>query len=229
MSQLQLPSFRHDQESSSTTLPPKSTQPVGKDDSVKCDGSSDKLEPAPFILNEALPVVLAKLVKRILKGEYVDMCELLKDNIEAERKRTVSESRASCDPLLKAPQLREIPDMLSWLQCFSLFAGIVISKHPEKAKELLAYQALMIYEACTIGGRGWAQYDACFRQQIQSLSSANFGTLNQSLYSTTFLAMRGRGQFCTGCMGADHTYEECALHPKKNHTYVYAISANGES
>ena len=111
--------------------------------------------------------------------------------MEAERKRALAEIRASSDPHIKAPQLREVPDMLSWLQCFSLFAGIVISKHPEKAKELLAYQALMIYEARRIGGRGWAQYDACFRQQIQSLSSANFGTLNQSLYSTTFLAMRG--------------------------------------
>ena len=69
----------------------------------------------------------------------------------------------------------------------------------------------MIYETCRIG----AQYDACFRQQIQSLSSANFGTFNQSLYSTTFLAMRGREQFCTGCMGGDHTYEECARHPSK--------------
>ena len=46
------------------------------------------------------------------------MCELLKDNIEAERKRAVSDNRVSGDLLFKAPQLREIPDMLSWLQCF---------------------------------------------------------------------------------------------------------------
>ena len=156
MSQLQLPCFRHDQESSSTTLPPKSTQPVGKDDSVKCDGSSDKLEPAPFILNEALPVVPAKLVKRILKGEYVDMCELLKDNIEAERKRTVSESRASGDPLLKATQLREIPDMLSWLQCFSLLKSEGVTGVPG-SNDIRSPQDW---------ARGWAQYDASFRQQI---------------------------------------------------------------
>ena len=41
----------------------------------------------PFVLSEALPVVPAKLVKRILKrGELVDMVELLKDNMEAERR-----------------------------------------------------------------------------------------------------------------------------------------------
>ena len=39
----------------------------------------------PFILSEALPVVPAKLVRRILRGEYIDMAELLKDNMEVER------------------------------------------------------------------------------------------------------------------------------------------------
>ena len=36
-------------------------------------------------------------------------------------------------------------------------------------------------------------YDAWFRQQLTSLQGAEFGKLNQSLYSTTFLAYRGRG------------------------------------
>ena len=35
----------------------------------------------PFVLSEALPVVPFKLVKRIQRGEFVDMAELLKDNM----------------------------------------------------------------------------------------------------------------------------------------------------
>ena len=38
-------------------------------------------EAAPFLLGEALPVVLAKLVKKIVRGEFVDMVELLRDNM----------------------------------------------------------------------------------------------------------------------------------------------------
>lgn len=38
----------------------------------------------PFILSEALPVVLAKMVKRIIKPNFVDMAELHKDNTEVE-------------------------------------------------------------------------------------------------------------------------------------------------
>ena len=44
----------------------------------------------PFILEEALPVVPAKLVKHIQKGEYFDTAELLQDNIEAECRRLAS-------------------------------------------------------------------------------------------------------------------------------------------
>ena len=34
---------------------------------------------------ESLPVVPAKLVKRIIKGDYLDMSEMLSDNMEVER------------------------------------------------------------------------------------------------------------------------------------------------
>ena len=40
-----------------------------------------------FILSEALPVVPARLVKRILKSEFVEMDELLKNNMEVARRR----------------------------------------------------------------------------------------------------------------------------------------------
>ena len=144
------------------------------------------------------------------------MCELLKDNMEADRKRALRESKSGLDSVFKSPTLREVPDLLSWLQCFSLFAGVVISRYPDKAKDSFAYQALMIYEARRNGGKGWALYDSFFRQQIISLSDTDFGKMNQSLYASTFLALRGRGQFCSGCMGADHTFEDCALHPNKS-------------
>ena len=43
-------------------------------------------EGLPFVLSETLPIVPAKLVKKILKEEHVDMAEVLKDNMGAERK-----------------------------------------------------------------------------------------------------------------------------------------------
>ncbi len=73
--------------------------------------------------------------------------------------------------------------------------------YPEKTKELLAYQTMMISEARKCVGRGWLLYDAAFRQQIVSFDRVDFSRMNQSLYATTFLAYGGgRKKFCTDCM-----------------------------
>ena len=149
-------------------------------------------------------MVPGRLVKKILRGEFVDMTELLKDNIEVERRRLSAGDHAQGQRLSR----REMPDFESWLQCFSAYAAVICSKYPQKARELWAYQAMMISEHRKCGGRGWLLYDGAFRQQIASLETTNFARINQGLYSTTFLAYGGRGQFCARCMMADHTQED---------------------
>ncbi len=171
-------------------------------------GSTKKIEGRPFLLSEALPAVPARLVKKILKGEYVDMAELLRDNVEAERRKGTGEGESS------QPRRREIPDILSWVQCFSAYAAIVGTQYPGKWKELLAYQALIVSEYRRCGGKGWLLYDAAFRQQITDFEGTDFSKLNQSLYLTTFAAHAGKGRSCGYCMLADHSQEECALRPQ---------------
>ncbi len=60
--------------------PEETTPPVAPPKEPKGD---ETLVEGPFVLSEALPVVPSKLVRRILRAEYVDMAELLKDNMEA--------------------------------------------------------------------------------------------------------------------------------------------------
>ena len=47
---------------------------------------------ASFILAESLPVVPVKLVKRIVKEDYLGMAEMLSDNMEVECQRALAES-----------------------------------------------------------------------------------------------------------------------------------------
>jgi len=208
VSKLKLASFSDPSAAEDSSVPPLS---VGENVAVSPIQDKDN---APFILSEALPVVPARLAKRIVRGDYVDMAELLKDNMEVERRRWAQETESSSSHLSgQRVSRREIPDMLSWLQCFSLYAAVVCSKFPDKVREMWAYQAIMIAEQRRCGGRGWLLYDSGFRQQVASFESVDFSKINQSLYSTTFLAYGGRGQCCTTCMAPDHTREECALHP----------------
>ena len=85
-------------------------------------------------------MVLAKLVKKILSGEFINMAKLLKDNMEIEWRRHPAEGESGSS--IGGMGKREIPDMLSWLHCFSLYAAVVSSKYPHKAREFWAYQAL---------------------------------------------------------------------------------------
>ena len=111
---------------------------------------------------------------------------MLSNNMEVERRRTLAKSEGT--PSLRSVGRREVPDMLSWLHCFSLYAAIVCAHRPDKARQMWAYQALMITEARRCGGRGWLLYDATFRQQAASRDNADYSRLNQALYATTFLA-----------------------------------------
>ena len=108
-----------------------------------------------FILSDALPVVPAKLVKRILRAEYIDMAELLKDNMEAERRRMLSDGGFPQSHFSGRPTRREVPDLLNWLQCFSLYAAVVTSKFLEKRNEHWAYQATLIGEERRCSSQGW--------------------------------------------------------------------------
>ncbi len=116
---------------------------------VAAGGRKEKKEKPDsiFVLSEALPVVSSKLVCRILRAEYVDMAELLKDNMEVERRRMQMDGGGPHPHYPTRQARREIPDLLSWVQCFGIYAAVVASRYPEKTKELLAYQTMMISEA----------------------------------------------------------------------------------
>lgn len=134
----------------------------------------------PFILSEGLPPVPHKSVARILRGEYVDVAELLQDNFEAQRRvaTTTSLSVSSWG----SKNRREVPDIISWVQCFG---AVLTSKFPQHTKELLAYQTLIVREARRCGGKDWLAYDTHFRQQVVGNLSADWSKLNQSLYAVT--------------------------------------------
>ena len=169
----------------------------------------------PFILSEGLPPVPQKLVARILRGEYIDMADLLRDNLEAQR-RSASQSSGSSSMGVAPParSRREIPDILSWVQCFGTYIAIVTSQNPERMRQLLAYQTLIVREARRCGGKGWLAYDSYFRQQAMGNSAADWSRINQSLYAVTFMAQseREKGRCCMLCLESDHVDDQCALY-----------------
>ena len=117
----------------------------------------------PFTLGEGLPVLTAKVVAKILRGEYVKMAELLQDNIALDSKLTTAHSDGLSAGHLKSSKKRELTEdvhgLLSWIECFNIYSSVLVTKYPSLAKALTAYATMMVKEARRFGFRGWLQYD----------------------------------------------------------------------
>ena len=185
--------------------PPQLGQVLSQGGSAVATGTA-----TAFILGEGLPAVPARLVKKILDGEFIDMAELLHDNVEVERRRADQGGPTISEP--RRPR-REVPDIMSWLQCFGMFASVLTSRRPERCRELWAYQTTIVREARRCGGLGWRSYDARFRQLAAS-AEVDWSKVNTSIYAVTFIAQGNRGRMCRHCLEADHESDTCALAPR---------------
>lgn len=206
---------------------PQEPSPKESTSPPKAQGKSNLCKAEPFLLSEGLPPVPAKLVAKIQSGEFIDMAELLQDNIEATRRRGESDP-PHCSSETKRPR-REIPDFLSWLQCFGVYASVVANKYPQKFQQLMAYQTLMIREVRRCGGTGWFAYDTMFRQQAANAKGAvDWSKLNTSLYAVSFMPqMSGQGHTCQHCLETDRDSGDCALAPQRTSNCAQQQTAMG--
>ena len=70
------------------------------------EGNHAKEGAVAFAFSDSFPPIPAKLVGKILKGDFVDMAELLRDNIEAERRGGQGEGGGNGN---RKPPRREVP------------------------------------------------------------------------------------------------------------------------
>ena len=156
------------------------TQGGNKEASTVVVTSGNSVTPPPFTLGEGLPPIPGRLVQNI-------QAELLRENMELERRKPTRESSASALDLGIQPSRQEVRDLISLVQCFGVYATIVSAKHADWICQLLAYQTMVVCEVRRCDGRGWQSYDAMFRQQVAISPSVDWSKMNNSLYSTTFL------------------------------------------
>ena len=121
-------------------------------------GKGTELTTRPFLLSEGLPPVPGKLVARILRGNFIDMAELLQDNLEAQRRGALQDTSPASASVSRF--CREVLDLLNWVQCFGIYTAVVASAFPERVQKLLAYLTLIVQESRRCGGKGWLSYDS---------------------------------------------------------------------
>lgn len=119
-------------------------------------------------LSPATEPLPRKLVDRILTGHFIEMRDLLTDNISLLQQLEI----LGTQPLVPAlpgflkPRLHEVSALPSWLYCYLAYVTI---RSPDPAtRDRLSYARLLIREAQRHGGTGWIDYDRVFCQHAQS-------------------------------------------------------------
>ena len=94
----------------------------------------------------------ARLVKRILEFEFVEIADMLPDAWQED-----SQTGADTHPLSRRLVRRTpIAEITLWLEGFARLASVLTSKHPTKAAEMWAYQSAIIRAARNFEGTAWA-------------------------------------------------------------------------
>ena len=163
-------------------------------------------------LSLATEPVPAKLVDRIRSGAFVDMRDLLSDNVALMRHYETFHGALPIHilPGSARPRIREVNSLPSWVCAFLTY--LAVRTTDPITRNQLTYARLVVRESLRHGGQGWLEYDRLFRQQAALDSSLQWNTIHPGLQATTILGQRsGGGTSCSICQECDHTPGQCAM------------------
>ena len=111
----------------------------------------------------------ARLVKRILEFEFVEMADMLPDAWQED-----SVTGADTHPLSRRLVRRApIAEITLWLEGVARLASVLTSKHPTKAAEMWAYQSTIIRAARNYEGTAWVAYDRQYCREALARKDLN--------------------------------------------------------
>ena len=148
------------------------------------------LKASPLILSPALPPIPTKLVEKILKGENLELKELLPDNVALQKK--LDEVNIGSNQVCALPSsshLRDISDPLSWVFCYLSF--MTVKTPNQETCNLIAYAQIIIELARKHPGLWWYTDDNLFCQQLNAGAGVKWNEVNPLLMAATVLASRG--------------------------------------
>ena len=131
----------------------------------------------------------AKLVKDILSGEFMELSRLLPKNynsLTASHEEPLTLTLDNSVIKVTKPKGSSLTDIGEWTTAFSAYMGVVITKCPSRAAELLEYMSLIRYAAKYHRGLGWCVYDIKFRQKAAVNKSLLWSVIDSQLWLKTF-------------------------------------------
>ena len=171
--------------------------------------------PAPqFAIGHGFPPIPKRLAERILAGEFVDLTELppAKGKIRPLSAPEGSVLLVHAQDLMQQKKL--IPDIPTWVQCFSHYAAIVCCKYPDRRADLLGYISQIMRVSQRFKWPSWVIYDQSFRQEAAERGIKEWSQMDPSLFAQCFTGQaKNTEAWCKICHSLDHSSDLCPLKP----------------
>ena len=113
------------------------------------------------------------------------------------------------------PARLPITDISQWVERYSLLAAVLCSKFPDKAGELLAYQASIVRAERNYEGKRWVAYDRQYRRQALARRDLNWSVTDPRLYNEAFTGRARPIARCSFCLHDDHAAGQCPQNPHR--------------
>ena len=172
---------------------------------VEPEGST-RIKDTKLSIGAGLPPIPPRLVARILSGEFIDMADLLPDQL--------GPSSTETQPKGSRPRYRAISNILEWVKCFGAYIAVLSSKQPHRIPDLLGYITLIIESHMEYAGNGWMGYDRRFRQVAAANPNIVWAQIVTTLWNLAFSG-KARAVRCKFCFSLSHTSAECNWAPEQ--------------
>ena len=171
-------------------------------------GVEVEIQPAGSTDVPGLALIPPKLVMKILKGEFVDMYELLPETWRME------EAKDYCCRSTR-PKRGLITDISLWTECFASLVAVLTTKHPEKAPQFMGYLRTIVQVSRNFERAAWASYDAAYRWQAANRHSLDWANIDPTIYNEAFTGRARLLPRCRYCLAETHEARDCQYAPRE--------------
>ena len=124
-----------------------------------------------------------KLVSKITAGLFVDLADLLPDNIRAQEIEPQAFLEGKLVVSGSKKRVIEIADIITWIEAFTIFSMILCHTFPSRWKDLNQYKLLIIQTARRFSDKSWLHYDIAFRKEAAASGSTDWSRMHPDLYN----------------------------------------------
>ena len=136
----------------------------------------------PFVVGPGYSPIPAKLVTKIRAGQFVDLADLLPENVKAQD----SEPQSYLDGKLLVStkkRVREITDIVTWVEAFTVYMWIFCCTHSSRWQDMTQYKLLILQTARQFSDKAWLHYDTAFRKDAAAAGLSDWSRMNSDLYN----------------------------------------------